>query len=86
MPRLPTIRVIGSQAISVRPCASVPTLLGLGMVDVMSSSLSVQLVDGRRDYQVRVAPVVSFDPLWRHLGSLSKDCSVIRRRRFTVFP
>src|SRR6476469_5377993 len=35
MPREPTILVIGSHAISVRPFSSSTNLLGLGMVDVM---------------------------------------------------
>src|SRR5512139_668427 len=40
MPRLPTILVIGSQAISVRPLESSEILEGRGMVDVIAPPLS----------------------------------------------
>src|SRR5664279_2360423 len=36
MPRLPTMRVMGSHAISTRPFLPSPMLLGLGMIDVMA--------------------------------------------------
>src|SRR5215471_18145706 len=74
MPRLPTILVIGSQAISTTPVLwSVPRL---SAVAVMSASLS---------YQVFLKPVSSSSPFLRHLGSSSAVFAVkLRRVRITV--
>ena len=89
MPRLPTIRVMGSHAISTSWPGSRFTWDGSGMIVVIEScSLyldalrcrafgAMDTAAGRaragetRTYQVRVAPVSSFVPGWRHFGSLS---------------
>src|SRR3954462_9815258 len=86
MPRLPTIRVIGSHAISTSCPGSRFTCDGSGMVvviELLSLLIScatkrfVRLRRGspcapkRLTYQVRVAPVSSFVPGCRHRGSLS---------------
>src|SRR5215472_4097685 len=69
MPRLPTIRVIGSQAISTRPVSSAV---------VMALSLA-------RVHQVFLKPVRSSSPFLRHLGSSSAVFEVKPRRvRITV--
>src|SRR3954449_5403385 len=84
MPRLPTIRVMGSHAISTRSlsCSSACVVLGRGIVDVMPV-----LSCGRgRGYQVRVAPVLSVVPRVRHRGSLSSVRVVIERSRLIVLP
>src|SRR5271170_3136693 len=80
MPRLPTIRVIGSHAISTSWPGSRFAWDGSGMIVVIElcSLSSAQMP--RRAYQVRRAPVVSLSPLCRHLGSLSTVRAVTPRR------
>src|ERR1700750_572015 len=98
MPRLPTIRVIGSHAISTSWPGSRLTCDGSGMIVVIEILLSMYgplrhrafrqnraiarraRRRGTRTYQVRVAPVVSLGPGWRHLGSLSTVRPVTWRR------
>ncbi len=83
------MRVIGSHAMSTRPSELLSwNVLGDGMVDVMRRPFlgrwSQWSVGGT--HQVRVAPVVSFLPGVRHLGSLSKVPVVMLRSRFIVWP
>src|SRR5271157_532706 len=95
MPRLPTIRVIGSQAISTNRPGSRDTCEGSGMIAVIALLFPLDYGSGpttrsphthrgqaatTRSYQVRVAPVSSLVPGWRHLGSLSTVRPVIWRR------
>src|SRR5690349_506718 len=76
MPRLPTMRVIGSHDMST---SSVPWL-------VASRRLSVAVISTLAPHQVRLAPVVRLLPGLRHLGSRSSVCVVIPRRRRIVGP
>src|SRR6476660_4602043 len=91
MPRLPTIRVIGSHAISTSWPGSFFTCDGSGMMVVIRLLSSNYLGPGgiwmargelssAVSYQVRRAPVVSSLPLCRHLGSLSTVLPVMWRR------
>src|SRR6476661_4989738 len=78
------MRVIGSHAISTRPSDS-DLCEGSGMIVVIDVPLSVRgrrttARDPERDYQVRVAPVVSFVPRLRQCGSLSNVFLVILRK------
>src|ERR1700679_1836081 len=80
MPRLPTIRVIGSHAISTSWPGSRFAWDGSGMIVVIElcslSSAQMRVAP----YQVRRAPVVRLSPLCRQRGSLSRVCLVIPRR------
>src|ERR1700733_7874722 len=79
MPRLPTIRVIGSQAISTSWPGSRLAWDGSGMIVVIElrSLSSAEIV---APYQVRLRPVVSLSPLCRQRGSLSTVRAVTPRR------
>src|SRR5579884_3083381 len=79
MPRLPTIRVIGSHAISTSWPGSRLAWDGSGMI-VVIELLSLEVRSVRPTYQVRRAPVVSSVPLRRQRGSLSTVRPVIPRR------
>src|SRR6478735_3934335 len=76
MPRLPTIRVIGSHDMSTRVLGSFFVCCGPGTVVVIELCLSVRPCT----YQVRFAPVVSSLPGCRHFGSLSTVFPVTWRR------
>src|SRR3954468_21396227 len=84
MPRLPTIRAMGSQAISTRAlsCSSACVVPRRGIVDVMP----VRSCGRGLGHQVRVAPVLSVVPRVRHRGSLSRVRVVIERSRLIVLP
>src|ERR1700733_6799890 len=96
MPRLPTILVIGSQAISTSWPGSRLDVDGSGMMVVIAillfspERLCVWWARSENEarapaYQVRRAPVVSWVPVWRQRGSLSRVRPVIPRRlRITV--
>src|SRR6516164_9645082 len=79
MPRLPTIRVIGSQAISTKPVSSAV---------VVALHLSLRGGAGAppaRGHQVFLKPVRSSSPFLRHFGSSSAVFEVKPRRvRITV--
>src|SRR5262249_31939282 len=78
MPRLPTIRVIGSQAISTRPVSS-------AVVMALPISLPGGAGHRPRGHQVFLKPVRSSSPLLRHFGSSSAVFEVKPRRvRITV--
>src|ERR1700759_3271156 len=79
MPRLPTIRVIGSHAISTSWPGSRFAWDGSGMVVVIGVCSPPSGLDGAHS-QVRGAPVVSLSPLCRQRGSLSSVRLVMPRR------
>src|ERR1700733_5910591 len=83
MPRLPTILVIGSHAISTSWPGSRLASLGFGMMVVIADTalrpegcVEVRMKRAAT-YQVRRAPVTSSVPEWRHRGSLSRVRAVI---------
>src|SRR5262245_15550549 len=88
MPRLPTIRVVGSHAISTSWPGSRVACVGLGMMVVVAiTALCPAGCEGRETetergatYQVRRAPVVSLLRLCRQRGSLSTVRSVMCRK------
>src|SRR5215210_1406506 len=84
MPRLPTMRVTGSQAISTRSVFWV-VLLVPGIVDVITPTSLLEVGVGR-SYQVRLAPVTNCVPGLRHLGSWSTVCAVTLRSLRRVDP
>src|SRR6516162_4597578 len=78
MPRLPTIRVIGSQAISTKPVSSA----------VVMAHSSISLPGGAgappaRGHQVFLKPVRSSSPFLRHFGS-SSAVFVVKPRRVRI--
>src|SRR6476660_5315470 len=85
MPRLPTIRVIGSQAISTSWPGSFFICEGSGMM-VVIRLLSSNILPPKgiawlaMNYHVRRAPLESSLPRCRHLGSLSTVFPVMLRR------
>src|SRR6201995_4568225 len=79
MPRLPTIRVIGSHAISTSWPGSRFACDGSGVIVVIGVCSLPSSGDGAH-YQVRCAPVVSLSPLCRQRGSLSSVRLVMPRR------
>src|SRR5271156_6356723 len=79
MPRLPTIRVIGSHAISTSWPGSRFAWGGSGMI-VVIELFSLPLRRDRSHYQARRGPVVSLSPLCRQRGSLSRVRLVTPRR------
>ena len=81
MPRLPTILVMGSHAISTRLLLPVPLPEGIGIVEVMF--FTCLEVGG---YQVRLAPVRSSGPGRRHLGSWSSVWVVMPRNALMAEP
>src|SRR5580692_7741376 len=80
MPRLPTIRVIGSQAISTNWPGSRFAWDGSGMIVVIGVCSLSSAEKSWPAYQVRCAPVVSLSPLCRQRGSLSSVRLVTPRR------
>src|SRR5258708_33816469 len=78
MPRLPTIRVIGSQAISTRPVSSAVVIA----LPFLAHGAGRRPAGG---HQVFLNPVRSSSPFLRHLGSSSAVLAVKPRRlRITV--
>src|SRR3984885_1952373 len=80
MPRLPTIRVIGSQAISTSWPGSRFAWDGSGMIVVIELCSLSSAEISRRAYQVRRGAGGGFLPLCRHFGSLSTVRAVTPRR------
>src|SRR4051794_30932672 len=91
MPRLPTIRVIGSHAISTTPLPAAPVaagrsaalVIGVCLLELFVRRVMRGLASHR---QVGLKPVLSCRPRVRHLGSLSTVLSVVARKALMTFP